>query len=73
MELSTEFHFSLGSHEIIAEGLVAEHHTELELTALSDLVLILHVRMHVTKEQLLVASIRKSDTHTLIRSISLRP
>ena len=73
MELSTEFHFSLGSHKIIAEGLVGEHHTELKLAPLRDLVLVLHIRMHVTKEQLLVASIRQSDTHTLIRSFSLRP
>ena len=54
MKLSTKFDFGLNELVVVRKSHLCKLHAKSELAALVDFILILHVRMHITKKQLLV-------------------
>lgn len=71
MEFAAKLDFCFDVGIIVAEGHLRQLHAESELAALVDLVLILHVRMHIAEEKLLIVLIAQTNPHTLIRSLAL--
>ena len=67
MELSTEFDFCFDVLVVITECHLSQLDTKSELASFCHFVLILNVRMHITKEQLFVLLITQSDSNTLVR------
>ena len=67
MEFSAELDFGLDELIVITECHFCQLNAKGELTALIDLIFVLNVWMHITKEQLLVICIRETHAHTLIR------
>ena len=71
MELSREFNFSFDKLDVLAKSHLSQLDTKGELPALVDFVLILHVRMHVSEEKLLLVFVGKPQTDTLIGLVPL--
>jgi len=59
---------SLGLNKLVLfiESHFSQLNAELELATLLDLVLVLHIWVHVTKEELLVSLVSEADTHSLV-------
>lgn len=51
---------------VVTKRQLTEHHAELVLPTVLHLVLVLHIRVHITVEQLLVVLIGQANAHTLV-------
>lgn len=66
MEFSTELDLRLHVLIVITECHFGQLDAKSELSTLIDLILVLNVRMHITKEQLLVVRVGESKTNALV-------
>jgi hypothetical protein len=67
MEFATELDLRLDVLIVITKCHFGQLHTKGELSTLIHLVLVLNVRVHITKEQLLVVGVGEAKTDALIR------
>lgn len=72
MELGGELHLGLNKLVLLVESMLGQANAKSELATLVDLVLVLHVGVHVTKEQLFIVFVRESQTHALVWRIALQ-
>ena len=71
VEFCGKFSLGLNKLELFIKSHFSQLNAELELATLLDLVLVLHIWVHVTKEELLVSLVRKADTHSLVSGVAL--
>jgi len=71
MELSTELDLGLHVLVVITKCHFGQLHAQSELATLSDLVLVLNVGVHISKEQLFIVGVGEAHTDTLIRGGAL--
>jgi hypothetical protein len=67
MEFAAELYFGLHVLEVVAKGHLSKLGTQRELTSLLDFVLVLDIRVHITKKQLLVCRVCETNAHSLVR------
>jgi hypothetical protein len=67
MEFSTELDLGLHILKVITKCHFGQLDAKCELSTLSNLVFVLNIGMHITKEQLLVVGVGEAQTDTLIR------
>ena len=68
MELSGELDLGLDLGVVVGKGHLGELYAQLVLTSVFSLVLVLHVRVHVAIEQLLVILVSQLEANTLVWS-----
>jgi hypothetical protein len=72
VELGGKLDLGLNELELLIESHLGKLDAQLELAALLDFVLVLHVGVHVTKEELLVVFVSQAQTHSLIGGVALQ-
>jgi hypothetical protein len=72
VELGGKLDLGLNELELLIESHLGKLDAQLELAALLDFVLVLHVGVHVAKEELLVVFVSQAQTHSLIGGVALQ-